>query len=246
MNNQLIRQFSTSFTVCVKKRPSAWTLPDLEKLPGGFRGKVYNKRNWDEYLSKNIDGDVHKTEHTTNLKAPPKNWRRIKDLPEYMKQKYALREKKIKMGPEGQRQLKKLSRAATEGIKELHDKYPEELTTDKLAEFFKVSPIAISKILKSRWSPSEAELVKSERRWERHTRERATNIMIESQFKEFIANKESQLNMEIPEFFKIELYNMYKAQGIEYLRKDFDELNDARIAKQKFKDERLENDINNH
>jgi len=104
--------------------------------------------------------------------------------------------------------------------------------------------VAISKILKSRWEPNEEEFNDLERRWEKHTRRRATNLMIESQFNEFIKEKEKQLNMEIPEFFKMELYTIYKSSGIDHLKEDFDDLNDARIAKERSKENDLVNEIN--
>ncbi len=50
-----VRRFGTSCIVFSKKRPTVWKLPDLDKLPGGFRGKVYNRRDWTDYLKKNTD-----------------------------------------------------------------------------------------------------------------------------------------------------------------------------------------------
>lgn len=236
-----MRSLSTSAITMAKKRASEWALPNLDRLPGGFRGKIYNKRDWVEHLNKTTDISNTKTE--MKLKAPPKDWRK-RDLPEYMKNKYSIREKKLKMGPNAQSKLKRLSRKSIEGIQTLHDRFPEELTTDKLAEFFKISPIAISKILKSRWKPNDEESLELNRRWESHTRKRATNMMIEVQFEQFIQDKENQLQMEIPDFFKLELYSMYKSNGIDELNADFDDLNDARIAKEKIKDEKLSDDIN--
>jgi len=240
---QYVRFFSCGAGLLLKekKRPIEWKLPDLNKLPGGFRGKIYNKRDWNQYLDQHTQ--INSKEEPLSLKTPPKNWRKM-NIPEYMKNKYALREKKLEMGVKGQQNQRKLSRKTIQGIKLLHDNFPQELTTDKLAQFFKVSPVAISKILKSRWEPNEEEFNDLERRWEKHTRRRATNLMIESQFNEFIKEKEKQLNMEIPEFFKMELYTIYKSSGIDHLKEDFDDLNDARIAKERSKENDLVNEIN--
>lgn len=236
-----LKGFSTFTKAMAKKRAKEWSLPNLDKLPGGFRGKVYNKRDWNDYIDKTTE--ISTKEQKLNLKSPPKDWRK-KDLPEYMKNKYSIREKQLKMGSQGQTNLKRLSRKSIEGIQILHDRFPQELTTDKLAEFFKISPVAISKILKSRWNPSDKESIDLDRRWESHTRKRATNIMVESQFQQFIHDKESEMKMEIPDFFKLELYTMYKSNGLEELKNDFNDLNDARIAKEKIKDNKLSDDIN--
>ncbi len=73
--------------------------------------------------------------------------------------------------PSGWNPPKKLSPDALEGIRHLHATAPERFTTAVLAEEFKVSPEAIRRILKSRWTPSEAEAESRRKRWEkRHER----------------------------------------------------------------------------
>ncbi|CUS13054.1 unnamed protein product [Tuber aestivum] len=59
---------------------------------------------------------------------------------------------------------KKLSPKARDWVKELHCSVPE-LTTQKLSEIFRVSPDAIRRILKSKWTPSPEEAQDRERRW---------------------------------------------------------------------------------
>lgn len=74
---------------------------------------------------------------------------------------------------EGWNPRKKLSPDTMEGIRALHAQYPDRYTTAVLAEQFAVSPEAIRRILKSKWSSNlEPEKVSEIReRWaKRHDR----------------------------------------------------------------------------
>lgn len=79
----------------------------------------------------------------------------------WMKQKATIKEK----FPEGWAPLKKLSPDAMAGIRALHAQAPDRMTTDVLANEFKVSPEAIRRILKSKWTPSPEEESEREARW---------------------------------------------------------------------------------
>lgn len=73
---------------------------------------------------------------------------------EYWKlQKAALKEK----FPEGWRPRKRLSPDALAGIRALNAQFPDVYTTQALADKFEVSPEAIRRILKSKWSPKTAD-----------------------------------------------------------------------------------------
>ena len=76
-------------------------------------------------------------------------------------QKAALKEK----FKEGWNPRKKLSPDALAGIRAVHAQFPEQYTTSVLAEKFEVSPEAIRRILKSRWTPKEEEALDRQRRW---------------------------------------------------------------------------------
>jgi hypothetical protein len=76
-------------------------------------------------------------------------------------QKEALKEK----FKEGWNPRKKLSPDALTGIRAIHAQFPEQYTTSVLAEKFEVSPEAIRRILKSRWTPKEDEALERQRRW---------------------------------------------------------------------------------
>jgi len=67
--------------------------------------------------------------------------------------------------PEGWRPRKRLSPDALDGIRALHTQFPEQYTTEVLARNFEVSPEAIRRILKSKWTPSPEEETKRQERW---------------------------------------------------------------------------------
>jgi hypothetical protein len=66
---------------------------------------------------------------------------------------------------EGWNPRKKLSPDALAGIRAIHAQFPEQYTTNVLAEKFEVSPEVIRRILKSRWTPKEEEALDRQRRW---------------------------------------------------------------------------------
>jgi hypothetical protein len=76
-------------------------------------------------------------------------------------QKAALREK----FKEGWSPRKRLSPDALAGIRAIHAQFPQQYTTSVLAEKFEVSPEAIRRILKSKWTPKEEEEADRQRRW---------------------------------------------------------------------------------
>lgn len=85
---------------------------------------------------------------------PPKreNWQ---------SQKAALKEK----FPEGWSPRKRLSPDALAGIRALHQQFPEEYTTEVLANKFEVSAEAVRRILKSKWEPMPEEEIERQERW---------------------------------------------------------------------------------
>ncbi|KAF2741017.1 hypothetical protein EJ04DRAFT_423631 [Polyplosphaeria fusca] len=104
---------------------------------------------------------------------PPKSHAKAKPLPPIP----ARREKserwqidkaavKEKLGGEAWNPRKKLSPDTMEGIRHLHQTAPHRFTTSILAQYFKVSPEAIRRILKSKWRPSDEEQEERIRRWD--------------------------------------------------------------------------------
>ncbi|KAL2759416.1 hypothetical protein ACRALDRAFT_1079454 [Sodiomyces alcalophilus JCM 7366] len=76
-------------------------------------------------------------------------------------QKDSLKEK----FPEGWRPLKRLSPDAISGIRALHQQFPDEYGTAELADKFEVSPEAIRRILRSKWTPTAEEEEERRERW---------------------------------------------------------------------------------
>jgi hypothetical protein len=95
--------------------------------------------------------------HPTLFDQPPMK----KEKGHWQAQKEALKEK----FPEGWNPRKKLSPDALAGIRALHQQFPEEYTTDVLADKFEVSPEAIRRILKSKWEPAPDEEIERQERW---------------------------------------------------------------------------------
>jgi hypothetical protein len=67
--------------------------------------------------------------------------------------------------PEGWKPLKKLSPDALSGIRALHAQDPIQYTTRMLANSFQVSPEAMRRILRSKWSPNAEQETDRQRRW---------------------------------------------------------------------------------
>ncbi|KAK4454945.1 hypothetical protein QBC34DRAFT_391098 [Podospora aff. communis PSN243] len=76
-------------------------------------------------------------------------------------QKAALKKK----FPDGWEPMKKLSPDALAGIRAIHQQFPDEYTTPVLAEKFKMSPEAIRRILRSKWTPNPEEEIDRQNRW---------------------------------------------------------------------------------
>jgi len=94
---------------------------------------------------------------SSSLQKPEAPWRGPKyakhdgPTPErYRQYRAALKEKH----PEGWNPPKKLSREAMDGLRALHHTQPEVFTTPVLAQRFRISPEAVRRILKSKWTPS--------------------------------------------------------------------------------------------
>lgn len=98
----------------------------------------------------------------------PLEKKKIEDV-SWTTQKNALKEK----FKEGWQPRKKLSPDAMEGIRDLHEQDPDKYSTELLAQQFQMSPEAIRRILKSKWSSKQgAEKLQERReRWaKRHDR----------------------------------------------------------------------------
>jgi hypothetical protein len=76
-----------------------------------------------------------------------------------------------KLGEQGWQPRKRLSPDTIQGIRALHEQFPARYTTPVLAEHFKISPEAIRRILKSKWTPTVGKMEERRARWaKRHDR----------------------------------------------------------------------------
>jgi hypothetical protein len=103
------------------------------------------------------------TESKTGVQTKPVQPEPTKKEP-WQVQKQAL---KKKFGSEGWNPRKKLSPDTIDGIRALHEQYPEKYPTPVLAEKFKVSPEAVRRILKSKWRPDPEKQAERRDRWAR-------------------------------------------------------------------------------
>ncbi|KAI5863468.1 hypothetical protein GGS23DRAFT_567202 [Durotheca rogersii] len=76
-------------------------------------------------------------------------------------QKEALQQK----FPEGWNPRKRLSPDAIQGIRALNAQFPDQYRTEALARKFEVSPEAIRRILRTKWTPSAEEEIDRQERW---------------------------------------------------------------------------------
>lgn len=101
-----------------------------------------------------------RTKETFKPKPQSKDWR----PPE--RERWQIEKEAIKAKyPSGYAPQKRLSPDAITGIRALHAQMPEEYHTRKLAETFQVSPEAISRILRTNWTPNADEEEDRARRW---------------------------------------------------------------------------------
>lgn len=132
----------------------------------------------------------------TNSENETKNWRKDKTLPEWKRQKLSLNEK---LKGEKWNPNKKLSRDEIETVRFMKTQYPT-MTTRSLGEHFKVSPEVIRRILKTKWTPNESEMVKIQERWKR----RGARII------EMYENNEIESDNIIHNHEKVGIYNSRK------------------------------------
>ncbi|CUS22430.1 LAQU0S05e05182g1_1 [Lachancea quebecensis] len=115
----------------------------------------------------------------SNTESQSLDWRSNLKVPEWKRQKLALKDKF-----KGQQwnPKKKLSREQMENVRLLKRHFPETSATE-LSERFHVSPEVIRRILKSKWQPNEEEQSQLQTRWKRRS-ERINEILGSSSHQE--------------------------------------------------------------
>jgi len=125
-------------------------LKGRKQFEAGITGKTWERKDNPNY---NADGE--ETQVQNGFAARER-------LP-WQTQKEAL-EKKF---PEGYQPRKRLSPDALEGIRAIHAQDPDRFSTPVLSQYFKVSPEAIRRILRTKWKPNTEEAEERRERWEK-------------------------------------------------------------------------------
>ncbi|EMR10625.1 hypothetical protein PNEG_01328 [Pneumocystis murina B123] len=162
--SSLLSKKTTDSSKNIQKRRNKWVLPsplDHEEIK-----KKHLKNN-----------TLSKTSYQSLLSLKNVTWKENKELPQWKKQKIALKEK----FPEGWNPFKKLSPDTLNQIRTLRQQNPK-YTASVLSEMYKVSPEAIRRILKSKWQPSFKEYADRFARWKKR-KNRLKDIWISQKFK---------------------------------------------------------------
>jgi hypothetical protein len=133
---------------------SATPLPESERLKLAKPLPEWKLKELQSGLSLSPKSSKSKSQEEPEWRPPPRE--------SWMVQKAALKEK---FKDEAWNPRKRLSPDALAGIRAIHAQFPETYTTAVLAEKFAVSPEAIRRILKSKWTPKEEEEEDRKRRW---------------------------------------------------------------------------------
>lgn len=106
------------------------------------------------------------TDHQKLRDIPYKPGRPRFDDPPREKEDWQIQKEALKKKfPDGWKPRKRLSPDALVGIRALHQQFPDQYTTEVLADKFELSPEAIRRILRSKWQPSPEEEEDRQERW---------------------------------------------------------------------------------
>lgn len=150
---QVVRPIAQSVALYSSRvhQPTEWKVPPYFKKGSWTLPSFISHQSETEPASASMDVKV------------PKNWRQRTDLPMWKRDLYARREK---MQGESWTPRRKVSRTTMEDIRHLKSENPQ-LNSGSLGEIFGLSPEAVRRILKSRWTPSEDEEERIRQRWSR-------------------------------------------------------------------------------
>ncbi|KAF2221089.1 hypothetical protein BDZ85DRAFT_266267 [Elsinoe ampelina] len=82
-----------------------------------------------------------------------------------------------KFGDQGWQPRKRISPDAIAGVRSLNASDPVTYSTDRLADYFQISPEAVRRILRSKWQPNEKQAEKRKARWERRGERKWTEMV---------------------------------------------------------------------
>lgn len=170
MSSLILCWLAAQFIFSMLRRLPAWT----GRLVRFYSEKSSTKNNWNLPEISQTGEILTKEQRATeiankvgifkdNRPNVPFNWRKNKEIPEWKRQMFSLREK---FQGEPWRPKKRLSRTAMEGIRKLKA-YDPNIKSGDIAKEFKVSPEAVRRILRSKWMPNEQEEENIQKRWVR-------------------------------------------------------------------------------
>lgn len=138
---------------------ASFSLEEEARVAEGRKAKQRQEMQWE--TEKAMRQKERERERAKEQRAKELDKLRLKSKPLWAIQKEALKEK----FPEGWKPRKRLSPDALEGIRALHQQFPDMFTTEVLGKRFEVSPEAIRRILRSKWQASAEEEEDRQRRW---------------------------------------------------------------------------------
>ena len=109
---------------------------------------------------------VQKKTHKKEMKVMEEEERKQPERPLPQREIWRLQKEALKEKfPEGWNPRKKLSPDAMEGMRALHQQFPQQYTLPVLAQQFEISPEAVRRILRSKWRPTPEEEEARQERW---------------------------------------------------------------------------------
>lgn len=157
------RKFHANVVLLSSEKKKSHKPKTLEQSMEESKQSHNEKKQDSEIYQKSLPKEVANT--LSNLGPNvPENWRKMSNLPEWRRQKYALIEKH-----EGARwdPSKKLSRDQMESVRLLREAVPN-INASELAKHFEVTPEAVRRILKSKWKPlTDEEADDNHERWKK-------------------------------------------------------------------------------
>ncbi|CAH01009.1 mitochondrial ribosome assembly protein RRG9 [Kluyveromyces lactis] len=136
---------------------TALTLSENDKIDSSIKVAEIPKKGKAKRLINTVNRSKDNDGHST--------WRDNTALPDWKRQKFALKEK---LNGERWNPKKKLSREQMETVRLLKRQFPH-MTSGDIAIQMKVSPEVVRRILKSKWEPTEEELEDIQRRWKKRS-----------------------------------------------------------------------------
>lgn len=153
---KLSKAYNDTYDADIEGEQVASMLKDVHRAAAARDMKP--KEGFAEFTGRRYDGSsqaLQPIDKRAEVQKPKEEWQI---------QKAAL---KKKFGDQPWNPRKRISPDAIAGVKSLHASDPATYSTERLSQYFQISPDAVRRILKSSWQPNEEEVVHRRERWER-------------------------------------------------------------------------------